>query len=138
MLEHSNLSRAAITSVINLYASPVDAPITKGHCLHSYVQALCLRQGCPLSPLLFILYLKALFSYFLATTPPAEQGRVTSHHAFFDDVLISSVDPSYIQRAINFFDGRARLWGLDRNVQKTEIQAIGQAVQRTFPTAAGS
>ena len=122
----------------SLYASPVDAPIINGHCPHSYVQALGLRQGCPLSPLLFILYLNGLFSYFLATTPPLEQGRVTSHHAFIEDILIRSEDPSYIQPAINFFDGPPRLWGLDMNVQKSEIQAMAQAVQRTFTTAAGS
>ena len=97
VLEHSNLSRAAITSVQNLYASPVDAPIINGHCPHSYVQASGLRQGCPLSPLLFILYLNALFSYSLATTPPTKQGRVTSHHAFIDGILMCSEDPSHIQ-----------------------------------------
>ena len=64
VLVHSNLCRTAITSVKNLYASPVDAPIINGHCPHSYVQARGLRQGCPLSPLLFILYLNARFSYF--------------------------------------------------------------------------
>ena len=138
VLEHSNLSRAAITSVKNPYASPVDAPIINGHCPHSYVQACGLRQGCPLSFLLFILSFNALFPYFLATTPPPEPGRVTSDHAFIDDILIRSEDPSYSQRAINFFDGPARLWGLDMNVQKTENQAMGQAVQGTFATAAGS
>ena len=138
VLEHSNLSRAAITSVKNLYVSPLDAPIINGHYRHSYVQARGLGQGCPLSPLLFILYLNALFFYFLATTPPPDQGRVTSHRAFIDDILIRSEDRSYIQRAINFFDGLARMWGLDMHVQKTENQAMGQAVQGTFTTAAGS
>ena len=103
VLERSNLSRAAITSVKNLYASPVDAPIINGHVPHSYVQGRGLRQGCPLPPLLFIIYLNALFSYFLATTPPPEKGRITSHHAFIDDILIRGEDPFYIDRAISFF-----------------------------------
>ena len=124
VLEHSNLSRAVITSVENLYVSPVDAPIINGNCLHSYVQARDLCQGCPLSPL--------LFSYFLATTPPPPQGRVTSHHAFIDDIFICSQDPSYMQRAITFFDTLGRLWGLCMNFQKTEIQAMGQASAAHF------
>ena len=107
VLEHSNLFRAAIMSVKHLYASPVDALIINGHYPHSYVQARGLQQGCPLFPLLFIKYLNTLFSYFLANTPPPEQGRITSHHAFIDDILIRSEDPSYIQQAINFFDGLA-------------------------------
>ena len=137
-LEQSNLSRAAITSVKNLYASPVDPPIIDGHCLHSYLKARGLRQACPLSPLPFLLYLNALFSYFLAITPPPEQGPVTSHHAFIDDILIRSEDPCFIQRAINFFHGPARLLDLDMKVQKTEIQVMGQAVPRTFTGTAGS
>ena len=136
--EHSYLSCAAITSVKNLYASPVDAPIVNGHCPHSYVQARGVRERCPSAPPLFILYLNALFFYFLATTPPPEQGCVASHHAFIDDILIRSEDPSYITRAINVTNAPARLWGLDMNVQKIEIQTLGQAVQRTFTTAAGS
>ena len=84
------------------------------------------------------MYLNSLFSYFLATTPPSEQGRITSHHASIDDMLIRSDDPSYMQRAINVFDGPARLWGLDMNVQKTDMEAMGRAVQRTFTTVVGS
>ena len=102
MLEPSNLPCAAITLVKNLYASPVDALKINGHCPNTYVQACGLREGCARSPILFILYLNALSSYFLATTPSPEQGCVTSHKAFIDDILIRSEDPSYIQRAINF------------------------------------
>ena len=120
VLEHSNLSRAAITSAKNLYASPVDAPKNIGHGPHSYVQVRGLRHGCPNSPLLFIIYLNSLFSYFvynfLATNPPPEKSRITSPHAFIDDILIRSEDPSYIQRAINLFDGPARFWVVDMHV----------------------
>ena len=47
-----------------------------------------------------------------------------------DDILIQSEAPEYIQSTLNFFDHDARVWGLDMNVSKTEVQAIGNSPQR--------
>ena len=51
-----------------------------------------------------------------------------------DDILIQSEAPEYIQSTLNFFDHDARVWGLDMNVSKTEVQAIGNSPQSDFVT----
>ena len=51
-----------------------------------------------------------------------------------DDILIQSEVPEYIQSTLNFFNHDARVWGLDMNVSKTEVQAIGNSPQRDSVT----
>ena len=70
VLERANFSTSTISIIKQLYAFPQDSPIINGRTPHAYLQARGLRQGCPLSPLLFILYLNSLFHHFLATVPP--------------------------------------------------------------------
>ena len=70
VLEHKGFSTAAIDIITRLYSTPLDAPIINGQTPVQYFQRRGVRQGCPLSPLLFILYLNALLAHFMATPPP--------------------------------------------------------------------
>ena len=70
VLEHNGFSTAAIDIITRLYSTPLDAPIINGQTPVQYFQRRGVRQGCPLSPLLFILYLNALLAHFMATPPP--------------------------------------------------------------------
>ena len=68
---------------------------------------------------------------FVPLCPPPPRANVrTSHHAYIDDILIKSEHVVYIQKSLNYFDGRARDWGLDMNVSKTEVHANGTAPKR--------
>ena len=137
VLEYSNLSRAALT-----VQKPLRVPCGSSNTQQALSRLLCPGLWPPprlssVSPSFYhILKLSVLL--LLGHYPCPEQGRITSHLAFIDDILFHSEDPSYIKRAISSFDGPARLWGLDMNVQKTEIQGLGQAVQRMFITVVGS
>ena len=51
-----------------------------------------------------------------------------------DDILIQREAPEYIQSTLNFFDHDARVWGLDMNVSKGDVQAIGNSPQRDSVT----
>ena len=112
VLERANFSTSTISLIKQLYSFPQDSPIINGRTPHAYLQTRGLRQGCPLSPLLFILYLNSLFHHFFATVPPPRTNARTSHHAYIDDILIKSEDVVYIQNSLNYFDGPARAWGL--------------------------
>ena len=131
-------STSTISLIKQLYSFPQDSPIINGRTLHAYLKTRGLRQGCPLSLLLFILYLNSLFHYFFATVPLPRTKARTSHHAYIDDILIKSEDVVYIQNSLNYFDGPARTWGLDMNVSKTEVHANGTAPQNEFLTPRGS
>ena len=138
VLERSNFSTSIISLIKQLYSFPQDSPIINGRTPNAYLQIRGLRQGCPLSPLLFILYLNSLLHHFFATVPPPRADARTSHHAYIDDILIKSEDVLYIQNSLNYFDGPARDWGLDMDVSKTEVPASGTAAQEEFLTPRGS
>ena len=65
-------------------------------------------------------------------------GAHESGHAFVDDLLYRSEDGDRIQQILNFFNTVAREWGLDLNLSKTEIHAMGTAPPRTFTSPSGT
>ena len=138
VLKRANFCTSTISLIKQLYPFPQDSLIINGRTPHAYLQTRGLRQGCPLSPLLFILYLNSLFHRFFATVPPPRTNARTSHHTCIDDILIKREDVVYIQNSLNYFDGPSRAWGLDMNVSKTEVHANGTAPQKEFLTPGGS
>ena len=130
VLERANFFTSTISLIKQLYSFPQDSPIINGRIPHAYLQTRGLRQGCPLSPLLFIIYLNSLFHHFFVTDPPPRTKARTSHHAYIDDILIKGEDVVYIQNSLNYLDGPATTWGLEMKVSKTEVHANGTAPER--------
>ena len=138
VLERANFSTSTISLIKQRYSFLQDSPIINGRTPHAYLQTRGLRQGFPLPPLLFMLYLNSLFHHYFATVPPSRANARTSHHAYIDDILIRREDVVYIQNSLNYLDGPARDWGLDMNVSETEVHANGTAPQKEFLTPRGS
>ena len=88
-LEHYRLSSPLIRNIRGLYRAPPDYPVVNGHTSASHLQTRGVRQGCPLSPILFVLYVNVL----LFIVPHYLSSPITQHessHAFVDDLLYRS------------------------------------------------
>ena len=83
-----------------------------------------LRQGCPLSPILFCLYANLLLYPLAAILGPDQHSTV---HAFMDDVLLRSPMPHLLATALSFLQNEGRALGLDLNLRKTELHYFSPA-----------
>ena len=132
-----NVPTPLVSLIQSLYRAPRNFPVVSGHTHSSHLQTRGVRQGCPMSPILFCLYpnvlLFALPSHGTAPPSPHEPG-----HAFVDDLLYRSEDGNCIQQILIFFDTVTREWGLDLSLSKTEIHAMGTAPPRTFTSPSGT
>ena len=126
-----------VSLIQSLYRAPRDFPVVSGHTHSSHLQTRGVRQGCPMSPILFCLYLNVLLfalpSHVTAPPSPHESG-----HAFVDDLLYRSEDGERIQQILNFLNTVARESGLDLNLSTTEIHAMGTAPPRIFTSPSGT
>ena len=120
-----------------LYSYPADYPLVEGHNYTSRFQTSGLRQGSPLFPLPFVLYLNVLLFALSAHAPPPPPGSTHTSQAFTDALFFRSTCPPHIQSILGFFDTVGRQWELDMNLDKTEVHAMGDARQRDFSTSTG-
>ena len=135
-LEHYRLPSSLIRLIRSLYRSPRDYPAVHGHTGASNLQTRRVRQGCPMSPILFVLYVNVLLfaiPHHLQTPPTQHE----SSHAFVDDLLYRSQSPKHIEEILSFFDTKGRVWGLDINLSKTELHSMGSAPQTTVTSPTG-
>ena len=137
VLTRLNFPTPLVSLIQSLYRAPRDFPVVSGHTHSSHLQTRGVRQGCPMSPIVFCLYLNVLLFVLPShvTAPPSPQE---SGHAFVDDLLYRSEDGDRIQQILNLFDTVAREWGLDLNLSKTEIHAMGTAPPGTFTSPSGT
>lgn len=59
-LKHLGLGSRMVAGIMALYTSPSAAVVVNGHLSERFTLSIGTRQGCPLSPLIFILKLKPL------------------------------------------------------------------------------
>ncbi|GAQ86860.1 Reverse transcriptase-like protein with RNA-directed DNA polymerase domain [Klebsormidium nitens] len=83
------------------------------------------KQGCPLSPLLFGLYTDGLEDSMRGRGDPTLMGVGVPLLAFADDVLLLSTDPEGLQRKLEVLERFSEKSGLSVNLQKTQAVVFG-------------
>ena len=135
VLRAYQLPDSMIEAFKNLYSNPVDKPAVHGTPHSSYKLQRGVRQGCPASPTLFILFINVLL---FNIDQLSLQSPHSSLHAFVDDILFRSNSTKDMEMIFNFFDTTARAFGMDMNVSKTQLHALFGAPQTTIESSAGS
>ena len=120
-LQYYNLPTHLIDTLKHLYTHPYERPLINGQHMGEHKQIRGVRQGCPLSPLLFNLYLNIILHTLPKVCAFTESDTI---HSYIDDILIRSKSPHIIQKAYTFFHTTARQLGLDMNTDKTELHAM--------------
>ena len=109
--------------------------LNNGHLrpLHSN---LGLKQGCPLSPILFNLYIDDIDTVFQDGCDPVEiQGEKLSHLLYADDLVIISRSEEGLQNALNKLHGFSLLKQLTINISKNKtlvFNTAGRFIKKTF------
>ena len=115
------LPTALVSSIKRMYPHAVDQPMVNGTTTAGHAEKRGMRRGCPLSPLLFILYLNLMFFHLNQTM---DWDLEKSIHAFVDDILVRARSIQDIKTVYEPFDGPARELGLDMNLGKTELHVL--------------
>ena len=122
------LPEELIASIQRLYVYAVNQPLVNGIPTGGHAQKRGVRQGCPLSPLLFNLYLNFMF---FQLDQIIDWDLEESVHAFMDDILFRARSVQDIKTVYEAFEGLARELGLDMNIGKTELQMLRGANHTT-------
>ena len=133
LLKKAGFPPEFIDMIKRLYAHPLDTPRVNGHRLASHLQLRGLRQGCPLSPSLFALYIDPLLRI-LETTLSGDP--TASLHAFADDLAIHSTGIRTLTSAFRVMITQAKPYGLVINLGKSELHSWGGGSQHHYPPAA--
>ena len=88
-----------------------------------------LKQGCPLSPILFNLYINDMSSHFKTnniTDKVILQGEELSHFLYADDLVIISKSKAGLQEKLNGLSTFAKEKDLTINIKKSKIMVFNQ------------
>jgi len=80
------------------------------------------KQGCPLSPLLFSLFINDVDDEFgFMGAPTGTEGLKVTHMLYADDLTLTANDPVQLQKMLRRLETYAARKGLTVNVQKSYI-----------------
>ena len=136
-LTHMGFSPELVDTIKHLYINLQDFPTIQGFTKNSYRLDCGVRQGCPLSPLLFVLYINVVLCRLNSILEGFHTPGAVAW-AFVDDILVRVETQQQVKQVFQFFNGPVRALGLDMNVDKTEIHAIHPSPPFTTTLTDGS
>jgi hypothetical protein len=111
-----------------------------GRVSNAFESMLGVKQGDPLSPVLFGLFIEALPEFYqalvnehedcdlLASCPDLE-GLALFYLLFADDLVLMSMDAAKLQRMLNHLEHFCQLLCMEVNISKTEVLVFGTPMQ---------
>ena len=86
-----------------------------------------IRQGCPLSPLLFNIYIQSLMNEALEnSTDGVKVGQLVNVIRFADDQAMVASSNAGLQRIMNIMDTTSGNYGMKINLKKTTVKRISR------------
>ncbi|KAL2904640.1 LINE-1 retrotransposable element ORF2 protein [Bienertia sinuspersici] len=146
MIEVMGFPRIFIDWVLECVTTPKFSLVINGCPYGFFKSKRGLRQGDPLSPLLFVIgmeYLSRVLRHMTEDTQfkyhPRCRGLILTHLCFANDLILRSKGDSYsIQKLLDAFNHFSRVSGLDANNGQTEAFSCGMEEEEINKTIEGS
>ena len=131
------MSGRVLTSFQSMYAADKACVFTKDGPSDLFDRSIGVKQGCPLSPLLFSLYLDEPETLLGETDCPRLAGRLVAILLFADDIALFSYTTKGLPRQLDILQTFCSDRGL--NIQKTKTMGFEHQKSQTPPfTYAGN
>ena len=129
ILSPYNIPHPIINVIQNLYACPHDFPVVNGF---SLVAANCmrgLRQGCPMSPILFNLFVDPIINHIHPLLP---KHKFNDLFSFIDNIALQTTSHATLHNVLHFLFIQGPRYSLSFNTTKSEVHALNNATQITI------
>ena len=114
---------------------PMSVRTSEG-CTACFQSLLGVKQGCPLSPTLFGLYIDDLPAAVLreagADLPRLGDGWRVPPLLYADDLVLMATSAAWLQAQLDKLEAFASAWGLTVNAGKTKVMVV-ESMQRRWP-----
>ena len=125
ILHNYNFPSQLVTLIQLLYSWPADYPAVKNFTLFAAITFRGLRQGSPMSPILFNLFIDPILRFL-------KHDIFHELFSFIDDILLQTPSPRVIHTTLQFLFTIGPKYGLSFNARKSELHALNDTPHVTI------